>query len=95
VKLYPVRDIQLLSFLQDTLGVIAIVEKKREIWEKANAVFHIDDVKDVGDIFEIELQKKNKITNKDRKLFKSYQEKLLPLLGNAIKGSNVDLVPRK
>lgn len=92
VKLYNVTDEELLPFLQKSLGTKAIVDKKREIWRKSNTVFHIDNVKGVGRIFEIELQKKGKITERDNKIFKYYQEKFLPYLGEIIKGSNVDLV---
>ncbi len=92
VKLYNVKDNDLLLFLSDALGVKAIVKKKREVWKKSNTVFHLDDVKNVGKIFEIELQKKNKITIQDKKQFKEYQNKFLPYLGKIIKGSNVDLI---
>ncbi len=95
VKLYDVKDIQLLPFLIKSLGVKAIVDKKREVWRKTNTVFHLDNVKGVGGIFEVELQKKGKITEKDKQIFKSYQDKLLPFLGSVIKGSNVDLVKNK
>lgn len=93
IKLYDVRDKQLLPFLTKSLGTKAIVDKKREVWRKTNTVFHLDRVKSVGGIFEVELQKKGgKITETDRKTFKSYQDKLVPFLGSVIKGSNVDLV---
>lgn len=95
IKLYDVTDNRLLPFLEKALGVKAIVEKKREVWRKTNTVFHLDTVKKVGGIFEIELQKKGKITAEDRKIFKSYQDQLVPFLGKIIKGSNVDLVPKK
>jgi predicted adenylyl cyclase CyaB len=94
IKLYTVKDNKLLPFLIKTLGVRAIVEKKREVWRKDNTVFHIDNVKGVGGVFEIELQKKGRITRSDRAIFKSYQDKLAPYLGKVIKGSNVDLVPQ-
>lgn len=94
-KLYRISDRNLLPFLQKTLGVEAIVDKKREIWRKSNTVFHIDTVKGVGGVFEIELQKKGTITEKDKQLFAHYQKEVLPYLGNAIKGSNVDLVEKK
>ncbi|MAZ56369.1 hypothetical protein CL653_01095 [bacterium] len=81
-----------LMFLEKSLGVTGIVEKRREVWRKDNAVFHLDTVKDVGDIFEIELQKESNITQSDLKLFSDYQEVLKPLLGKVIKGSNIDLV---
>lgn len=95
IKLYDVKDKQLLPFLIKSLEVKAVVDKKREVWKKTNTVFHLDTVKGVGGIFEIELQKKGgSITENDRKIFKSYQDKLLPHLGSVIKGSNVDLVKK-
>ena len=69
-----------------------IVEKKREVWRKENTVFHLDTVKEVGGIFEIELQKESNITKTDRELFASYQNALKPYLSKVIKGSNIDLV---
>ena len=92
VKLYTLENASLLPLLEQALGVTAIVEKKREVWRKDHTVFHLDTVKGVGTIFEIELQKRGKITEQDKKLFSSYQAKLLPVLGEVIKGSNVDLV---
>lgn len=93
--LYEVTDTALLPFLKTSLGVTAVVEKRRELWRKDNTVFHLDTVKGVGDIFEIELQKHGTITTKDAALFASYQKQLLPVLGTVVKGSNVDLVPKK
>lgn len=95
VKLYEVRDSQLLGFLTEVLGIKAVVEKKREVWRKSNTVFHLDNVKDVGNIFEIELQKKGKISALDTKQFRDYQDQLIPYLGEVIEGSNADLVPSK
>lgn len=95
IKLYDVKDNDLLPFLKRSLGTKATVDKKREVWRKANTVFHIDNVKGVGGIFEIELQKKGKINQKDRDVFAYYQKELLPYLGKVIKGSNVNLVSKK
>ncbi len=95
VKLYTLENASLLPLLEQALGVHAIVEKKREVWRKENTVFHLDTVKGVGKIFEIELQKKGTITRKDRQLFKAYQKRILPLLDDVIRGSNVDLVSSK
>lgn len=92
VKLYDIQDNELFGFLKGVLGVKVIVKKRREVWRKENTVFHIDNVRGVGGIFEIELQKHDKITSSDKKLFKNYQDKLLPYLGKVIKGSNLDLV---
>lgn len=95
IKLYDVKDNDLLPFLERSLCVKAVVDKKREVWRKVNTVFHIDTVKGVGGIFEIELQKKGKINEKDKRLFSYYQKELLPYLGKVIKGSNVDLVKKQ
>lgn len=93
VKLYYVKDKQLLPLLVESLGVKAIVDKKREVWRKKNTVFHLDNVKYVGGIFEIELQKNGrKLTKADKKTFELYKNKIMPFLGLIIKGSNVDLV---
>jgi adenylate cyclase class 2 len=92
IKLYEVKDKNLLPFLIESPGVKSIVEKKREIWRKDNTVFHLDNVKNIGKIFEIELQKNGKINKKDIRVFKNYQDMLLPYLGKTIKSSNADLV---
>ncbi|MCX6753345.1 MAG: class IV adenylate cyclase [Candidatus Nomurabacteria bacterium] len=92
IEVYKVKDAELLPFLIKVFGVRAIVEKKREIWRKDNTVFYIDKVKNVGNIFEVEMQKNSAMTQKDKELFESYKKKLLPHLGAMIKGSNIDLV---
>lgn len=92
IKLHKIKDGFLLQFLKDSLGVKGIVEKIREVWRKENTVFYLDKVKGVGNLFEVELQKNGKITQKDKAVFKSYQDKLLPVLEKVISGSNIDLV---
>ncbi len=94
ITCYVVKDPQLLPFLEASLGVKARVEKRREVWRKDSTVFHLDTVKDVGNIFEIEVQKEGKISTKDKYLFAEYQKLLQPFLGKVIKGSNVDLVSK-
>lgn len=92
VKFYPITDNQLLPFLKETLGIQAVVEKKREIWKKGSSVFHLDTIKDIGNVFEIELRKTGIITQKDKDIFKDYQDQFAPYLGKIIQGSNVDLI---
>jgi adenylate cyclase class IV len=92
---YTVTDEHLLPFLQETLGIQATVEKKREIWKKGNTVFHLDTIKNIGNVFEIELRKTGTITQKDKEIFKSYQNQFVPYLEKIIKGSNMDLVSGK
>lgn len=91
VELLNVNGKDTLSFLQKALGERAVVEKRREVWRKDHTVFHLDDVKGVGKIFEVELQKNGKIIERDRALMREYQKKLTPFLGEVVKGSNVDL----
>lgn len=88
-------DKETLHFLERSLGVSAVVDKKREVWRLNNTVFHLDTVKNVGQVFEIELQKEGKITKDDKDLFLKYQKGLSPFLGKIIKGSNVDLVLKR
>ncbi len=92
IVLLPVQDSKLLLFLSRVLGVRAIVEKTRELWKKENTVFHLDKVKNVGNIFEIEVWSSSKTASKDRLKFGEYRKKLLPFLDRIIKGSNEDLV---
>ncbi len=92
IYLYPVYDKELLNFLKEALGIKAIVEKTRERWSKDNTTFNLDDVKNVGKIFEIELGTTPENKGKDEATFRQYREKFLPHLGAVIKGSNVDLV---
>lgn len=85
-------DQSTLDFCKKALGVLAVVEKEREVWRKGHTVFHLDEVKNVGKIFEIEVQSKGQITEADKKLFAEYQSKVSHLLGEVVTGSNVDLV---
>jgi adenylate cyclase class IV len=64
----------------------------REVWRKGLTVFHLDDVKEVGKVFEIELQKKGTVSKKDKLTFSSYQKKFKPYVGKVITGSNIDVV---
>ena len=95
VHLYKIKDTELLPFLTTSLGLKAIVEKQREVWRKDNTVFHLDTVKHVGKLVEVELQKDGKITPEDKATFASYQKQLQPFLGAVIKGSNIDLILKK
>ncbi len=90
--LLPVNDADLSPFLLKALGVRVIVEKTRELWKKDNTVFHLDKVKGVGDIFEVEVWSSSKTASADSLKFAEYREKILPFLDKIIKGSNEDLV---
>lgn len=51
---HPEPDPALREILAASLGIKAIVDKKREIYFLDNVKFHIDDVKDLGTFVEIE-----------------------------------------
>lgn len=87
-----IKDKDMLSFLSKVLGVRTIVEKQRELWRKGNTVFHLDRVKGIGNVFEIEVWVRPKTIKKDRLNFDRYKKKLLPFLNKIIVGSNEDLV---
>lgn len=55
VNLYkPPRDPALKPLLENSLGVLTVVDKKRKIFFIGNVKFHIDAVKDLGHFLEIE-----------------------------------------
>jgi len=87
-----VKDKKILYFLSKALGVKVIVEKQRELWRKGNTVFHLDKVKGVGNVFEIEVWTRSKTLKQDQVNFEKYKERLLPYLDKIITGSNEDLV---
>jgi len=92
VTLLIIKDRNLLKFFSKALGVRAIVEKKRELWKKDNTVFHLDTVKGIGKIFEIEILSKAKRIKEDRLKLNRYRGKFFPYLDKIVKGSNEDLV---
>ena len=52
LKVEPESSIK--EMLTQSLGVLCVVDKKREIYWLDNVKFHIDEVKDLGNFFEIE-----------------------------------------
>ena len=77
------------AMLAEALGVSAIVRKRREVWRKGRALFNLDQVEGVGQIFEAELV----LAEGDDG--QAEAERLLallaPHLGAPIEGSNEDL----
>lgn len=85
-ELLPVSDVNnLKNILEKTLGRIAIVDKKREVFLADNIRIHIDTVKDLGDFIEFEAvykeesQKEQEVhkVNKLMEKFKIEKEHLL------------------
>lgn len=92
ILLYNVNDSNLLDFLTKSHGVLGIVEKTREVWRLDETVFHIDIISNVGNIFEIELQSTNTITQENIDMFNNYKSQVLPFLNDIVVNSNIDLV---
>lgn len=91
VSLYHVEDKTLAEFLIQALGVKALVEKDRELWRKDNVIFNLDNVKGVGQIFEIELKVRPGNVEAQKKEFATLRKLFEPFLGEIAKGSNLDL----
>jgi len=92
VKVLTVLDSGLREFLSTAFGVKAVVEKKRELWRKGHTVFHLDTVKNVGKVFEIEVWTNPKTLSDDKVDFAKYRRQFLPYLGAIIRGSNANIV---
>ena len=61
-------DSTLKSLLEESLGILTVVDKKREIYFIENVKFHVDDVKGLGDFIEIEAIDKTGDTGQDKLL---------------------------
>lgn len=94
ISLLFLKDAKLIPFLKRALGVRTIVEKKRELWKKGNTVFHLDTIKGVGNIFEIEVWTSPKTIQKDHLKFTEYRKKLIPHLSRVVLDSNEDLISK-
>lgn len=92
IVLLSVKDKNLLPFLLHALGMKVVVEKTRELWRKGNIVFHLDIVKGVGGIFEIEVWAKPNTLAQDKIKFARYRKKFLPHLSKVVRGSNENIV---
>ncbi len=92
-QLFPVRDRSVKQVLDIALGVRTIVRKRREQWRKGNTLFNLDEVQDVGRIFEVEVQLDDR-DDPDHQVSR-YRTLFAPHLGDAITVSNEDLTPRQ
>ncbi len=92
-QVFPVRDPSVKQLLVAALGVRAIVRKRREVWKKGNALFHLDQVAGVGKVFEVELQTRPDV-DVDHQLAQ-YKRLFGPHLGRPIGGSNEDLIVKR
>lgn len=88
---FDVSDPVIQDVLEAALGVQKTVRKQREIWRQGTAVFNLDQVEDIGKVFELEISpERNK---QGDPLLSEYLELFSPYLGEEIVGSNEDLIP--
>ena len=85
-----VRDSNIKDVLTAALGIDVVVRKNREVRRAERAVFNLDRVYGIGQIFEVELELDEQERHVQQQ--KCYDYLLQPYLGSEIQGSNEDLV---
>ena len=89
-QIWDMGDAQVKEVLEAALGIKTIVRKQRELWRMDNTIFNLDTVKDVGKIFEVEVQERE---GRDIDVqLREYRHCFDPYLERYIEGSNEDLV---
>lgn len=88
---YQVHDITrpAKDLLVGSLGILAVVKKRRELWKLGTTRFHLDTVEGVGRIFEVEVAK---TPGEDSDDVQRYLRLFEPYLGGPVEASNADLV---
>ena len=92
-RIWDVTGAELKEILDAALGVRAVVRKQRELWRKDNAIFNLDTVQGVGQVFEVEAQAWDGV-DADAQV-EEFQRLFGPCLGRPIHGSNEDLAPAR
>ncbi len=81
------------NLLEGVLGVEKVVKKQREAWASGKTRFHLDTVKGIGKVFEVEIEGEN--SGRWQEESARYRRLFGPYLGAEITGSNEDLVPEE
>ncbi|MXZ91142.1 MAG: class IV adenylate cyclase [Chloroflexi bacterium] len=89
-QLWETNDLGVGEVLERALGTRAVVRKRRELWEKDNAIFNLDAVEEIGQIFEVEVRQKDGYDIDSQ--VREYRCLFEPYLGGYILGSNEDLI---
>ena len=88
-QLWETEDTSLRALLHSALGTKTVVRKRRELWIKDNTVFNLDYVDSIGQVLEVEVQKR---PNQDAEAqLEEYQRAFKPFIGHRIYVSNEDL----
>ena len=94
-RVWGLNGLETKDMLDAVLGIRAVVRKQREIWEKDNVVFHLDEVEGIGRVLEVEIRSQDSDgpgAQLAETQLAEYQRLLGPHLGERITGSNEDLV---
>jgi len=89
-RVWGLNGLETKDMLDAVLGIRAVVRKQREIWEKDNVAFHLDEVEGIGRVLEVEIRSEE--SSDPEAQLAEYQRLLGPHLGEPILGSNEDLV---
>lgn len=87
---FDINEPKMRSILDVVFKPTAVVEKHREVWNHGTASIHLDTVKNVGKILEVELFPDNDASAQLRSQF--YSTCFEPFLTESVAGSNEDLV---
>jgi adenylate cyclase class IV len=91
-KAWEVSDPVLKEVLEVVLGIRAVVQKRREVWQQGNVIFNLDQVTGLGNIFEVEFDLSQGEYDQARVAY--YNDLFKDYLGPAITGSNEDMVEK-
>ena len=86
------REPRIKEILQAILPVHVVVQKNREEWNYRNAIFHLDTVEEIGQVFEIEFVLAD---DGDNPGCEFYEQEFGAFLGKVIDGSNEDVLAAK
>jgi predicted adenylyl cyclase CyaB len=90
---FEIDDPAIQDLLVTILGIQTVVQKQREVWRTEEAIFNLDQVAGIGQIFEVELELASQ--DQPESQVHEYRELFGPYLREEIPGSNEDLVAKQ
>jgi adenylate cyclase class IV len=87
---WEVSDPTFKELFETVLGIRMVVQKRREVWQKDNIIFNLDEVAGVGNVFEVEFDLSQGDYDEAQVVY--YNTLFQPYLGAAITGSNEDIL---
>ncbi len=93
-QIFEIHDLVIKDVLEAVLGIQTVVQKHREVWRKENTIFNLDQVREVGNIFEVEIELDTNDNHEQQAAH--YKRLFLPYLGpELLNTSNEDLLIKK